>query len=173
MQPRDRYDSSDLDESHYEPGSRRRVLKNLRGITSKREMDQLEGREQVRALEDLATFYGKDHRFTAADICRIHTLWLGGLYAWAGRYRQVNVKKGTFSFAAAALIPKLMVKFEEGAAQTSHALSLDLKGNSCCGAGRGSRGTRVDSSFQGRQWSSGAATGRTHGTTSRIASPLL
>ena len=114
MQPRDRYDSSDFDESHYEPGSRRRVLKNLRGITSKREMDQLEGREQVRSLEDLATSYGKDHRFTAADICRIHTLWLGGIYAWAGRYRQLNVKKGTFSFAAAVQIPKLMAEFEEG-----------------------------------------------------------
>lgn len=87
---------------HYEPGSHRRVLKNLLGITGKREMDQLEGREQVRALEELAASYGKDHRFTAADICRIHTIWLGGIYAWAGRYRQVNVKKGTFSFAAAA-----------------------------------------------------------------------
>jgi cell filamentation protein len=114
LQPRDRYDSSDSDENQYEPGSRRRVLKNLRGITSKREMDQLEGREQVRSLEDLATLYGKDHRFTAADICRIHTLWLGGIYAWAGRYRQVNVKKGTFSFAAAAQISKLMVELEEG-----------------------------------------------------------
>ena len=114
MQPKDRYDSSDFDESHYEPGSHRRVLKNLPGITGKREMDQLEGREQVRALEELAASYGKDHRFTAADICRIHTIWLGSIYAWAGRYRQVNVKKGTFSFAASAQIPKLMVEFEEG-----------------------------------------------------------
>jgi cell filamentation protein len=114
LQPRDHYDSSNSDESQHEPGSRRRVLKNLRGITSKREMDLLEGREQVRSLEDLATLYGKDHRFTAADICRIHTLWLGGIYTWAGRYRQVNLKKGTFSFAAAAQIPKLMVELEEG-----------------------------------------------------------
>ncbi len=88
--------------------------KNLLGIIGKREMDQLEGREQVRALEELAVSYADDHRFTAADICRIHAIWLGGIYAWAGRYRQVNVKKGTFSFAAAAQIPKLMVEFEEG-----------------------------------------------------------
>jgi cell filamentation protein len=39
---------------------------------------------------------------------------LGGIYAWAGRYRQVNLKKGTFSFAAAAQIPKLMVELGEG-----------------------------------------------------------
>ena len=57
MQPKDRYDASDFDESHYEPGFHRRVLKNLLGITGKREMDQLEGREQVRALEALADFF--------------------------------------------------------------------------------------------------------------------
>lgn len=51
MQPKDRYDTADLDENQFEPGSRRRVLKNLLGITSRREMDQLEGREQVRSLK--------------------------------------------------------------------------------------------------------------------------
>ena len=68
MQPKDRYGSSDFDESHYESGSRRRVLKNLLGITNKREMDQLEGREQARTLEELAASYDKDHQFTAADV---------------------------------------------------------------------------------------------------------
>ncbi len=114
MQPKDRYDTADLDKSQFEPGSRRRVLKNLLGITSKREMDQLEGREQMRALEDVAAFYDKDHRFTAAEVCRIHQVWLGRIYSWAGRYRQVNVKKDEFPFAAAAQIPKLMTDSEAG-----------------------------------------------------------
>jgi hypothetical protein len=61
------------------------VLKNLLGITSKREMDRMEGRAQVRVLEVLAGFYDSDHRFTAADICRMHRLWLGRIYPWAGR----------------------------------------------------------------------------------------
>jgi len=114
MRRKDRYDTADLDENQFEPGSRRRVLKNLLGVTSKREMDQLEGREQVRALEDLADFYGKDCRFTAGDICRIHAMWLGQIYPWAGKYRQVNVKKDSFSFAAAAQIAKLMAELEKG-----------------------------------------------------------
>ena len=114
MQPKDRYDAADLDESQFEPGSRHRVLKNLLGITSKREMDQLEGHEQVRVLEELAGLYDSDHRFTAADICRMHRLWLGRIYPWAGKYRQVNVKKDSFPFAAAAQIPKLMAEFEDG-----------------------------------------------------------
>ena len=114
MQPKDRYDTADLDESQFEPGSRRRVLKNLLGIASKREMDQLEGREQVRSLEELSAFYDKDHRFTASDVCRIHQVWLGRIYSWAGHYRQVNLKKGEFPFAAAAQIQKLMTDFESG-----------------------------------------------------------
>ena len=114
MQPKNRYDTADLDENQFEPGSRQRVLKNLLGITSKRKMDQLEGREQVRALEELAASYDKDHQFTAADVSRIHQVWLGRIYSWAGRYRQVNVKKNEFPFAAAAQIQKLMVDFEAG-----------------------------------------------------------
>jgi cell filamentation protein len=74
MRRKDRYDTADLDESQFEPGSCRRVLKNLLGITSKREMDRMEGREQVRVLEELAGLYNRDHRFTAADICRMHRL---------------------------------------------------------------------------------------------------
>ena len=114
MRKKDRYDTADFDEDQFEPGSHRRVLKNLLGITSKREMDRLEGREQVRALEELAAAYDKDHRFTGADVCRIHKIWLGRIYSWAGHYRQVNVKKGEFAFAAAAHIPKLVVEFEQG-----------------------------------------------------------
>jgi len=111
---RDRYDTSGVEENRYETGSRGRVLKNLLGITSKREMDRTEGREQVRALEELASLYDRDHRFTAADICRIHKAWLGRVYSWAGKYRQVNVTKDNFPFAAATQIPKLMAAFEEG-----------------------------------------------------------
>lgn len=114
MRKRDRYDVSGLEEAQCEPGSRGRVLKNLLGVTSKREMDRIEGREQIRALEDLTVLYEEDHRFTATDVCRIHRAWLGRIYSWAGKYRQVNLKKDSFPFAAAAQIPKLMADFENG-----------------------------------------------------------
>src|SRR5437588_6623270 len=77
-------------------------------------MDRIEGREQVRALEDLAALYDEDHRFAAADVCRIHKIWLGRVYSWAGKYRQVNLKKDNFPFAAAAQVPKLMADFAKG-----------------------------------------------------------
>ena len=112
--PAGRYDTSGLIEAQFEPGSRRRVLRNLLGIKSKREMDRVEARAQVRALLKLTKTYGSRHRFTSADICQIHRIWLRDIYAWAGRYRQVNLTKDNFTFAAANQITHLMREFEEG-----------------------------------------------------------
>ena len=71
MKEAGRYDVSQLVEGQFEPGSRRRVLKNLLGIRSKREMDRIEAREQLRALEELIKMYERSHRFTAGDIGRV------------------------------------------------------------------------------------------------------
>lgn len=109
-----RYDISYLVEVQFEPCSDERVLKNLLGIKHKREMDRVEAREHLRALEQLIGLYDKNHRFNAADISKIHGIWLGNIYAWAGHYRQVNLCKGEFPFAAAKQIPRLMTNFEKG-----------------------------------------------------------
>ena len=68
MKQKHRYNTADPDENQFEPGSRRHVLKNLLHIVSKRDMDRLEGREQVRALEELASLYDRNYQFTAADV---------------------------------------------------------------------------------------------------------
>jgi len=74
MRQQGKYDTSGLPDAQFVPGSRRRVLKNLRGITSKREMDEAEAQEQLRALRELMSIYGAHHRFTAADVCNIHKM---------------------------------------------------------------------------------------------------
>ena len=114
MKPFSRYETSALMEAQFQPGSRGRVLKNLLGIQSKREMDRVEAREQLRALEDLVKIYSQTHRFNASDIRKIHKVWLGNIYAWAGQYRLINLSKGKFPFAAARHIPKLMEDLEKG-----------------------------------------------------------
>lgn len=48
-----RYDALKLIEGQFEPGSRSKVLKNLLGIKRKREIDEVEAREQLRALREL------------------------------------------------------------------------------------------------------------------------
>jgi len=109
-----RYDTSGRVEAQFEPGSQRRVLKNLLGIRHKREMDRVEAQEQLRAFHEVIRVYGRGHRFRAADLCRIHDIWLNNIYPWAGKYRQVNVSKGAFRFATAGQIPRLMEEFESG-----------------------------------------------------------
>jgi cell filamentation protein len=108
-----KYDTADLIEDQYEPGSRGRVLKNLLGIKKKREMDRKEAREQLRTLNEMSRLFGESHCFTSENICDIHKIWFGTIYSWAGQYRQVNISKGGFSFAAARHIPVLMDEFEK------------------------------------------------------------
>jgi hypothetical protein len=53
-----RYDASELVEGQFEPGSGRRVLKNLLGIKRKREIGQIETRELLRAQHELGVACG-------------------------------------------------------------------------------------------------------------------
>lgn len=108
-----RYDVSDLPEAQFEPGSNGLVLRNRLRIKSPQAMDEAETRALESTILALVSKYDERHRFIAADICEIHSLWLGGIYEWAGEYRQVNIRKGDFPFAAAARIPDLMAAFEK------------------------------------------------------------
>lgn len=106
-------------EVEYEPGSRGRVLRNLVGVRSVREMQRLETEALLATTERAITETREDQRFTSSDLRRWHRYWLGGLYEWAGEYRQVNLTKGGFMFAAAEQIPRLMVELERGPLRTS------------------------------------------------------
>lgn len=107
-----RYNVSGLTEAQYEPGSGDKVLKNLLGINAVEEMDRIETEKLQETMDRLVRTYDAAHVFTANNICEIHKSWPGDIYEWAGNYRQVNVSKGSFPFAAAAQVPKLMQEFE-------------------------------------------------------------
>ena len=115
MKRKDRYDVSGLPEAEFQPGSRGKVLRNKLGITSKAEMDRAEALALERAVDLFVRTYDKGHRFTVSDIRWMHQKWLGDIYEWAGQYRNVNMSKGGFPFAAAGQIPKLMDELEKGA----------------------------------------------------------
>ena len=110
-----RYDVFGLVEAQFEPGSKDQVLRNLLGIKSKKDMDQIEAIALKQTEDKLfrTATYGKDHAFSTKDICRIHEIWLGNIYEWAGRYRQVELSTGEFKFASAKYIPNLMQEFEK------------------------------------------------------------
>ncbi|TAN45777.1 MAG: cell filamentation protein Fic [Nitrospirae bacterium] len=114
MTPSHRYETSQLIENQAELGSHGRVLKNRLHITRKREMDIIEAELYALVQPKLMGMFTKDHRFTSTDICTLHRAWLGEVYEWGGDYRQVNVSKGSFSFAMARHIPQLMIDFDRG-----------------------------------------------------------
>ncbi len=96
----------------YQPGSKGKVLSNLLGITSVREMEEAELASAIKAEHVLMGLYGQHHTFTRADIDRIHRLFLGKIYSWAGTTRKVDLTKGGFTFAHWTLIPELMDRLE-------------------------------------------------------------
>jgi cell filamentation protein len=112
-----RYDVSDLTEAQFEPGSNDLVLKNRLGIMSPQEMDVAEARALERAMNSFIGSYGESNRFMVDDLFALHKDWLSEIYDWAGPYRQVNISKDGFPFAAAAQVPRLMALFERDVLQ--------------------------------------------------------
>lgn len=108
----DRYDTSNLIENQFEPGSNGTVLRNLLGIKDKAELERVEEVRFERLMEEALERFDCDHRFTAQDIIWLHKFWLDGVFSWAGAHRTVNIAKGGFMFAAAAHVPELMRQFE-------------------------------------------------------------
>lgn len=103
-----------MSETDFEPGSHGVVLGNHLGITSKAYIEEAETVALKIVADKLLGIYHSGHRFTDADIRFMHKAWLGGIYAWAGEYRQVDLDKEAISFAPAQQVPRLMKTFEAG-----------------------------------------------------------
>lgn len=97
----------------YEPGSNEGVLKNYLGIKKEKLIHDAEYQEYLKAQDLLSDSFDRSHKFTDQDICKIHKLWLGDIYPFAGKYRTVGMSKDGFPFAAPNLIPKLMKDFSD------------------------------------------------------------
>lgn len=88
------------------------MLRNFLNISSCCEIQRIETELLFELTDQLLDEFARDHRFAAADILQMHHRWLGNVYEWAGRYRQVMMSKDNFTFAAPAYLPSLMEEFE-------------------------------------------------------------
>lgn len=104
--------SVDGNEGTFQPGSRNRVLTNRLGIVRVGDMQVAETRALLHLTDALLDEVSVEQRFSVQDICDWHRHWLGGIYPWAGEYRQVNMGKSGFQFASAHLIHGLMANFQ-------------------------------------------------------------
>ena len=113
-----RYDAQGP-ETEFEPGSRGRVLRNRLGIVRVRDIRQAEADALLAVQRWAVAHFRVDHRFTAEDVCLLHRQWLGEIYDWSGEYRQVNMTRGGFMFAAAGQLPRLMHAYGQNELATS------------------------------------------------------
>lgn len=95
------------------PGSKGKVLRNLLDITAKKEIDRIETELLFETTDRLLDEFDNNRQFSTDDILEMHRRWLGSVYEWAGKYRQVKMSKGNFMFAAPAYIPQLMENFKK------------------------------------------------------------
>ncbi|TVP78877.1 MAG: cell filamentation protein Fic [Puniceicoccaceae bacterium] len=107
-----KYDISAGIEGEFEPGSKGAVLKNLKGITTKAAVDELEILSLVEAQEHYLDRIDTETEFTAGLICQMHYDWLGEIYPWAGQYRTVDMSKDGFTWPPAHRVSENMAQFE-------------------------------------------------------------
>lgn len=100
-------------EGEWQPGSGKRVLRNLKGIVRKTEIDQAEADALLAVQERYLGIITAETPFTANLICRMHKDWLGGIYQWAGKYRTVEMQKGSFRWPPAVRVPQNMEALEK------------------------------------------------------------
>ena len=101
-------------EGEFQAGSDSKVLKNLLGITTEAEINEVESLLLVQLYQYLFDDTQPQlSSLTIADINEWHRKWLGNIYGWAGTARSVNMRKGSFDFAAARQIPSLLGIFEK------------------------------------------------------------
>lgn len=112
MKQKGRYSTQGSNEGEFEPRSRNRVLKNINGITKKKDIYFAETSAYFKIITELLNSFEVSKKLTSQDICKIHKSWLGEIYSWAGEYRNVNISKSEFQFASAHRIPVLMKEFE-------------------------------------------------------------
>jgi len=106
-----RYKTALGEEGEFEPGSRGRVLKNLLGIISKREMDRVEDEAMLQCSEYFANNISTKTIFSVELIFEIHRCIFGKNYSWAGELRTVNLTKGDFTWPPPQHISNALKEF--------------------------------------------------------------
>ena len=95
------------------PGDEGEPLPNLLGLVDQRAVELAEAEGFLRAEITLYDELDDGTTFDLAYLRRLHALALGHLYAFAGKWREVNLSKGGFNFPSAKFLDATMVDFEQ------------------------------------------------------------
>lgn len=95
------------------PKDQSEILPNLLGLGSAEDIALSEFEGFLKAEILLTEKLSSRTKFNEAYILKIHKLALQHLYSFAGKYRDVNMSKDGFPFAAAKFLPKTMKSFQD------------------------------------------------------------
>lgn len=95
------------------PHDQEQILPNIPGFKSAEEIALSEFEGFLKAEIVLTEKLSARTKFNTAYILKIHKIALDHLYSFAGKYRDVNISKGGFPFAAARFLPQTMKVFED------------------------------------------------------------
>jgi len=93
------------------PKDQSEILPNLLGLKKPEDIALAEFEGFLRAEILLTEKLSSKTKFNVPYILKIHQISLGHLYSFAGKYRDVNLSKGGFTFAAARFLPETMTTF--------------------------------------------------------------
>jgi cell filamentation protein len=89
------------------------VLHNKLGIIDPAELEYHENEALISAYDYAALHYSDKHCFTSKDICNLHKLFLGNIFDWAGKYRQVDISSEKIHWCHALHIATEMQNYEK------------------------------------------------------------
>ena len=95
------------------PDEQSEILPNIPGLKDLESISMMEFTGFLQAEIFLSEKLSSRTRFTVSYILKIHRLALKDVYSFAGKYRDVNMSKGGFPFAAARFLPDTMKVFEQ------------------------------------------------------------
>jgi cell filamentation protein len=106
-----KYDVPGSEDAEFEPGSNRQVLRNFLHVIVSREMDAIEARTLVRAQDSFFDHFNLDFKFTRAQLQSMHRSWLGDVYPFAGKLREIDIAKDDVWFASSQFLNETFDKF--------------------------------------------------------------
>ncbi|OEF53174.1 cell filamentation protein Fic [Enterovibrio norvegicus] len=106
-----RYDV-DTAETQFQPGSGDLVLVNKLNINDINEIDDVEAFLLMKLYEKVFSIEESDSNISFTTIIDWHRQWLGNVYLWAGKIRNVRMWKSDFEFTAPLQIERAIHNFE-------------------------------------------------------------
>jgi len=95
------------------PDSQGDILPNLLGLKTEKQINESEFEGFLKAEIYFTEKLSAKTKFDVKYILGLHKMALSHLYSFAGKYRDVNMSKGGFPFAAAKFLPETMAEFEK------------------------------------------------------------